>query len=265
MRNRKKGCPFGIETLLGCTFQGAQARKVHGGVSVNETSCDIHDVIKAASDLVSVGCDIGMTHFLDGFTRLQFGSIISDYANEIIRAVDNEVISAWQGLQEIRAEYAELSSTALFYAQNGVGVLAGGMQIEAGIAITGASGGIGIVPGALLVGHGANNIAEGVANIYNGPNMLGAQGPMRRVYQTLFRDTYKGDKAYYSTDLFLSGYGMFRSVRAPGSVQLFRYDPVSNEKAYQQAGKLALFFEGLVDAITLNSMVKEERPMLGDK
>lgn len=67
-------------------------------MSVNETSCDIHDVTKAASDLVSVGCDIGMTHFLDGFTRLQFSSIVSDYVNEIIRAVDDGVISAWQGL-----------------------------------------------------------------------------------------------------------------------------------------------------------------------
>lgn len=232
---------------------------------MNERSCDIHDVIKAASDLVSGGCDIGMTHFPDGVARLQFGSIVSDYANQIIRAVDGGVISAWQGLQEIRAEYAELSATALFYAQNGVGVLAGAMQIEAGIAITGASGGIGVVPGVLLVGHGVNNIAEGVANIYNGPDALSAQGPARRVYQVLFRDTYKGDMAYYSTDLFLSGYGMFRSVRAPGSMQLFRYDPVSNEKAYQQAGKLAFFFEGLVDAITLKSMAKEEGLMMEGK
>lgn len=52
---------------------------------------------------------------------------------------------------------------------------------------------------------------------------------------------------------------MFRSVRKPETVQLLRNDPISNERVYQQTGKLALFFEGLVDAITLNSLYKEEQ------
>lgn len=99
-------------------------------------------------------------------------------------------------------KHEELLSKALFYTQNGIGVLAGGMQIEVGIAITGASWGIAVVPGVLLIGHGANNIAEGVANIYNGPDAPSAQGPIRRGYQALFRDSYKGNMAYYSTDLF---------------------------------------------------------------
>jgi hypothetical protein len=225
---------------------------------MNETSCDIHDVTKAASDLVAVGCNIGMTHLPDGFTRLRFSSIVSSYANEVIRAVDDGLMSAWQGVQELRVEHEELLWKALFYTQNGIGVLAGGMQIEVGIAITGASWGIAVVPGVLLIGHGANNIAEGVANIYNGPDAPSAQGPIRRGYQALFRDSYKGNMAYYSTDLLLSGYGLFRTVRKPGSSQLFRHDPVSNERAYQQTGTLALFFEGLVDSIVLNSIAKEE-------
>lgn len=228
---------------------------------MNEDSCDIHDVTKAASDLVAVGCSIGLTHFSDGITRLRFGSMISSYANEVIQAVDEGLISAWQGLQELRAEHEELLSKALFYTQNGIGVLAGGMQIEVGIAITGASWGIGVVPGALLIGHGTNNIVEGVANIYNGPDAPSVQGPVRRGYQALFRDSYNGNMAYYSTDLLLSGYGMFRTVRKPGSSQLFRYDPISNVPAYQQSGTLALVFEGLVDSITLNSMLKEEPSM----
>jgi hypothetical protein len=116
---------------------------------------------------------------------------------------------------------------------------------------------VGVVPGALLVSHGANNIAEGVANIYNGPGTPATQGPIRRGYQALFRDSYNGNLAYYTTDLMLSGYGMFRVVRKPGSAQFFRFDPISNERAYQQAGKLALFFEGLVDSITLNAIYEE--------
>ncbi|KPG90308.1 hypothetical protein AEQ67_31240 [Pseudomonas sp. RIT-PI-q] len=229
---------------------------------MNETSCDIHDVTKAASDLVAVGCNIGMTHFTDGIARLRFSSIISVYANEVIQAVDEGLISAWQGLQELRVEHEALLSKALFYTQNGIGVLAGGMQIEVGIAVTGASWGIGAVPGALLIGHGANNIAEGMANIYNGPAAPSTQGPIRRGYQALFRDSYNGNMAYYSTDLLLSGYGMFRTVRKPGSLQFFRYDPISNERAYQQSGTLALLFEGLVDSITLNSMIKGEQSMV---
>ena len=232
---------------------------VPGVMRMNEASCDIHDVARAASDLVATGCNIGMTHLPDGVTRLRFSSVISSYANEVIQAVDEGLISAWQGVQELRAEHDELLSKARFYLQNGVGVIAGAIQIEAGMGITVIPGGVGIVPGVLLIGHGANNLAEGVASIYNGPEMPGAQGPIRRGYQALFNDSYKGNVAYYSTDLILSGYGVFRMVRKPDSVQLFRYDPVSNERAYQQAGVLALFFEGLTDSITLNSIAKEMR------
>lgn len=69
---------------------------------MNEDACDIHDVTRAASDLVAVGCNIGMTHFPDGLMRLRFGSMISSYANEVIQAVDEGLISAWEGVEEIR-------------------------------------------------------------------------------------------------------------------------------------------------------------------
>jgi hypothetical protein len=240
-------------------FLGQRVHTVRGQMWMNETSCDIHDVARAASDLVAAGCNIGMTHLPDGVARLRFSSVVSSYADEVIQAVDEGLISAWQGVQELRVEHEELLSRARFYLQNGVGVVAGAIQIEAGMAITVIPGGVGVVPGVLLIGHGANNLAEGVANIYNGPDMPSAQGPIRRGYQALFNDSYKGNIAYYSTDLILSGYGMFRMVRKPDSVQLFRYDSVSNERAYQQAGVLALFFEGLVDSITFNSIAKEVR------
>lgn len=224
---------------------------------MNESSCDIHDVTRSASDLVAAGCAIGMAHIPDGFARLRFGSMVASYVDEVIQAVDEGVISAWEGLEQIRAEHAALLSKANFYVQNGITVLAGGAQIKAGIVVAGASWGVGVVPGALLVSHGANNIAEGVANIYNGPGTPATQGPIRHGYQALFRDSYNGNLAYYTTDLILSGYGMFRVVRKPGSAQFFRFDPISNERAYQQAGKLALFFEGLVDSITLNAIYEE--------
>lgn len=226
---------------------------------MTEASCDINDVAKAGSDLVALGGTIGATNFYDGITQLQFGLIISNYVNEVIKDVNDGIISAWEGVQEIRAEYADLSNKVLFYAQNGIGVAAGVMQVEVGIAITGGSFGAGAPVGAMFIAHGVNNIYEGGMNIYNGPGAPAAQGPTRRVYHMLAGDEYKGDMAYGTIDLLLSAAGMMRPVRKAGSVQLFRRDPLNYESAYQQTGKLALFFEALVDAITVNAMLSKEK------
>lgn len=231
-----------------------------GGKRVNEDACDIHDVTRAASDLVAVGCNIGMTHFPDGLMRLRFGSMISSFANKVIQAVDEGLISAWEGVEEIRAEYEGLASRARFYFQNGIGVAAGVMQIKTGVSIAAAPGAglLGVVPGARMVGHGANNIYEGMANIYYGPEALGTIGPVRDLYRTAFDDD-RGDMAYYSWDLILSGYGVFRKVPRPEAFELFRRDPINYERAYQQTGKLTLAFEVLVDFLTINIIRSQER------
>jgi len=224
---------------------------------MNETPCDIHDVTNAASDLVAVGCNIGMTHFTDGVTRLRFSSIISSYANEVIQAVDEGLISAWQGLQEIRSEYEALSSKARFYLQNGIGVAAGVMQVRTGVAATAAPGAIGVIPGALLIAHGTNNIYEGLGGIYHGPEAPATVGPIRHMYQTIFKNDHDGNVAYYSMDLVLSGYGMLRPVQKTGSFELFRHDPINYERAFRQTGKLALALEALVDVLTVNTIFKK--------
>jgi len=222
---------------------------------MNESSCDIHDVTRSASDLVAAGCAIGMAHIPDGFARLRFGSIIASYVDEVIQAVDEGVISAWQAVQEIRAEYEDLASKARFYLQNGVGVVAGVMQVRTGFTIIGTPGGLGVIPGTLMVGHGANNIYEGFGNIYRGPGAPSTVGPVRYFYRDMFDE--KGDMVYYSMDLFLSAIGFFRPVSKPGSVELFRRDPINYEMAYRQSGRLALFFEVLVDFFTIDSMVSD--------
>lgn len=81
-----------------------------------------------------------------------------------IKAVDEGLITAWEGVQSITNEYAELSSKAIFYAQNGIGVVAGAMQVEAGVAVTVGSGGWATPVGGLLIAHGVNNIYEGFGN-----------------------------------------------------------------------------------------------------
>jgi hypothetical protein len=213
---------------------------------VNEQSCDIHDVTKAASELVAVGCQLGMTHFPDGFMRLRFGSIISSYANEVIQAVDEGLISAWEGVQHIRAEYEDLSAKARFYLQNGIGAAAGTMQIKAGVSATAAPGAIGLIPGALLIAHGTNNLYEGLGNVYHGPEAPPTLGPVRYLYQTAFAKHGNGNAACYSMDLFLSVFGLLRPVRKIGSFELFRYDSINYESAFRQTGKLTLMFEALV-------------------
>lgn len=178
--------------------------------------------------------------------------------NEVLKSVNDGITSAWEGVQEIKAEYAELSSKALFYAQNGIGVAAGAVQVEVGIAVTGASYGVGAPVGAFFVAHGVNNMYEGGMNIYNGPAAPSAQGPTRRAYQSFLGNDYEGDMAYGTVDLILSAGGMMRPVRKTNSIQLFRRDPLNYESAYRQTGKLALFFETLVNSITINTMLSEQ-------
>lgn len=228
---------------------------------MNEESCDIHDVTKAASELVAVGCQVGLTHFPDGFMRLRFSSIISSYANEVIQAVDEGLISAWQGVEEIRTEYEELASKARFYLQNGIGVAAGVMQVKTGVSIasTPGVGALGVVPAVLMFGHGTNNIYEGLGNVYSGLGASGTVGPVRHIYRIAFDDS-NGDMAYYSMDLILSAYGVFRQVPRFEAFELFRRDPINYERAYKQTGKLALAFEALVDFITINTIFSEEKP-----
>lgn len=224
---------------------------------MNESSCDIHDVTRSASDLVAAGCAIGMAHIPDGFARLRFGSMVAAYVDEVIQAVDEGVISAWQGVQEIRAEYEDLASKARFYLQNGVGVVAGVMQVRTGFTIIGTPGGLGVIPGTLMVGHGANNIYESFGNIYRGPGAPSTVGPVRSAYRVMSNDG-DGDMVYYSVDLWLSAYGLFRYVQKPGAVELFRRDPINYEVAFRQAGKLALSLEVLVDLLTIDAMFSRD-------
>lgn len=220
---------------------------------MNEDSCDINDVTRAASDLVAFGCQIGATQLYDSFSQLRFSEIVSSYANEVIRAVDEGVISAKQGLQEIWEEYSELSSKSMFYFQNGVTIAAGSMQLQAGALAIGATRGKAGVTGIALIGHGVNNIFEGVGNIFNGPDKPSVVGPIRMGYQNVFGIKH-GNLTYYSVDLYLSIRGMIHLVRKPDSVQLFNRDPINYERAHKQMGTLTLAFEALTDSFTLNSI-----------
>lgn len=229
-----------------------------GEMEMNDEPCDIYDVTKAASELVNLGCSLGVTHLYDSFLQLQFSSVVSSFANEAVQAVNEGVISAWRGMQEIRDEYEGLSAIALFYAQNGIGIMAGAMQIQTGASILANSKGLNVVGGAYIA-HGVNNIYEGFGNIYKGPHAQRVVGPTRRGYQLLAKNTRMGNVAYYSVDLGLSALAVLTHVRKENSVEFFARDPLNYERAYKQMSKPTLAFEALIDALTISTTTDEIR------
>lgn len=205
---------------------------------MNKQSCDVNDVAKAGTDIVSLSCTITATHFYDGVLNLHIGAAVSNFVNDVIKDVNDGVMTAWDAVQELKEEYAAL---ALFYGQNLVAIGAGGMQIKMGVSATARTYGIGAPVGALYVAHGVNNIYEGGMNIYNGPKAPATQGPVRGAYHSVLGKDI-GDLTYGSVDLGLSAIGIFQLMWKPGSVQFFREDPLNYERAYKQTGKLALLF-----------------------
>ncbi|MFJ2284487.1 DUF4225 domain-containing protein [Pseudomonas sp. NPDC087803] len=232
---------------------------------MNEDSCDINDVTRAASDLVAFGCQIGAIQLYDSFNQLRFGEIVSSYANEVIRAVDEGFISAKQGLQELREEHSDLLNKVSFYAQNGVGVAAGMMQIQIASVHFASRTPKNAVAGTVYSLHGANNIYEGLANIYYGPENPAVVGPTRKLYQFLAGDSSRGNTAYYGVDIGLSILSILQPIRKPDSVELFIRDPMNYERAYKRMGKISLAFETLIDGITIRNLDNEVTQQTNNK
>ena len=57
--------------------------------------------------------------------QLTFSSAIANYLNNVIRDVNDSVISAWEGMQKLKSEYDELANKIIFYAKNGIGIAGG--------------------------------------------------------------------------------------------------------------------------------------------
>ena len=69
----------------------------------------IHDVTKSATDLMSFGCTSSGTYLPDSVLQIKFSAVIANYVNAVIRDVSEGVISAWEGVQEVRHEYDRLA------------------------------------------------------------------------------------------------------------------------------------------------------------
>ena len=54
-------------------------------------------------------------------------------------------------------------------------------------------------------------------------------------------------------------HGMLKLVRRRDSTESFTYDPLNYEHAYKQMGKRTLAYEGLVDALTITTLIDESK------
>lgn len=230
------------------------------GQTVKDQHCTLKDVNQVAEELMALGCKVSAMHINDGAARLGFLGEISAFAEEVFQDIEDGIISAAEGVEAFWDEHEALRDKAAFYVVNGITMAGGVAQVELGVAVSGASYGLGAPLGMFLIAHGTNNIYEGFGNIYNGPQLPSTVGLTRFLYQQRMGSVYKGNMAYGYMDLTLSGAGMMRLSRKAQSIQLFRHDPVNYERAYKQAGKIALFFEGTVDATTIYSMSQEANP-----
>lgn len=226
---------------------------------MKEQLCTLKDVDQAAEKLMALGCKVSAMHINDGAARLGFLGEIRAFAEEVYQDIEDGVISAAEGVEALWDEHEELRNKAGFYLNNGITVAGGAAQFGTGISIGTASAGLGAPLGGIFVGHGLNNIYEGGANIYNGPDAKSATGPIRQLYQDAMGEVYEGNQLYGYVDLTLSVTGLMRLVRKPNSLQLFRRDPINYERSYRQETKLSLALEVLVNDLTIKAMLQEQK------
>ena len=146
------------------------------------------------------------------------------------------------------------------YFINGIGVIIGTGQIVAGAGIVVASlftgNVIGIIAGATIVLHGANNVYGSFQNLKSNRN--DTEGFLRGGYVKTAEffgfNATTGRIAYSMADLTLSGYGLARMVLKPDAWRLYRYLPSDFIRNIKTVGAPSLALEAIGDSITLKSV-----------
>ena len=82
-----------------------------GSPTMSDPQYDIHDVTKSATDLMFFGCTSSGTYLPDSVLQIKFSAVIANYVNAVIRDVSEGVISAWEGVQELKDGYSNSGST----------------------------------------------------------------------------------------------------------------------------------------------------------
>ena len=220
------------------------------------------EVSQAAGKLTSQACTISARHLQDGITRSIFNREVAYYARSIVRDVEQGKKTVTEGLSEIKREQRSLLDQSIAIGRNGIGVVAGALQIATGAGVCYASvGTLCLIAGVPLMAHGANNVYEGGRNLMTGQS--DTVGPVRSAYQSAALAMGHGEReanmAYGSVDIGLSAYSVVRHVLKPDAWRLFRHLDSDRIRAYKIMRPSSLGAEAIIDSITLEQLYQETK------
>ncbi|OYU06548.1 MAG: hypothetical protein CFE47_16030 [Pseudomonas sp. PGPPP1] len=223
---------------------------------------DLWEVSQAAGRLTSQACTISARHLQDGMTRSIFNREVAYYARSIVGDVKQGKKTVTEGLTEIKREQRSLLDQSIAIGRNGIGVVAGALQIATGAGVCYASvGTLCLIAGVPLMAHGANNVYEGGRNMMTGQS--DTVGPVRSAYQSAALAMGHGEReanmAYGSVDIGLSAYSVVRHVLKPDAWRLFRYLDSDRIRAYKIMRPSSLGAEAIIDSITLEQLYQETK------
>ncbi|AZE61884.1 MULTISPECIES: DUF4225 domain-containing protein [Pseudomonas] len=223
---------------------------------------DLWVVSQAAGNLTSQACTISARHLQDGVTRSIFNREVAYYARSIVNDVEQGKKTVAEGLIEIKKEQRSLLDQSIAIGRNGIGAVAGALQIATGAGICYASvGTLCLIAGVPLMAHGANNLYEGGRNLVTGRS--DTVGPVRTVYQAAASAFGHGEReanmAYGAVDIGLSIYSTVRHIYKPDAWRLFRYLDSDRIRAYKTMTPTSLAAEAATDAITLRQLHEESK------
>lgn len=223
---------------------------------------DLWVVSQAAGNLTSQACTISARHLQDGVTRSIFNREVAYYARSIVSDVEQGKKTVAEGLIEIKKEQRSLLDQSIAIGRNGIGAVAGALQIATGAGICYATvGTLCLIAGVPLMAHGANNLYEGGRNLVTGRS--DTVGPVRTAYQAAASAVGHGEReanmAYGAVDIGLSIYSTVRHIYKPDAWRLFRHLDSDRIRAYKTMTPTSLAAEAATDAITLRQLHEESK------
>lgn len=193
---------------------------------------DLADVSHAAMELTQYACEVGVRCIQDDVLRMQFTQEVASVGKAIVAEVENDNLSAAEGMLAIQTEQIYLQHQLTQYLKLVAGLTAGVLQIGVGYAVCHGSVGLACgMTGIPMMLHGANNVYESARNIISG--RTDTIGPVRQGYQWVAQTSggteSQGNIAYWVGDLGFSLYSVLRTVVKPDAWRLFRY--INTDKA----------------------------------
>lgn len=221
---------------------------------------DYWEVSHAAARLTAFACTISARHLSYGVTRMQFNRELAYYAKRVVDDVEARRLSPEEGLKALKSEQVSLLDQSGKLTQQVVGLVGGLGQVATGVGACVQRRMLCTFFGGPVLAHGLNNSYENAKNIQTQRN--DEVGPVRKGYQRIAAklgySEREGNLFYYATDVGLSGYGLFfRKELKPGAWRLYKYHDIDRARVFRLMKHHTLFFEGVVNGLTLSQLIKE--------